>query len=240
MRQHVSRRPHTSTKRAMHQQAEGRRQRQPRVDRAVIVEDTQQATPDLHSRFKKSQGRRGHGHLLDGPLDDRQEPFAAVAPRGLAGGQGRIVAGVLSQLVDDPVGQVHRRIEEEHRLHDPLDHDHPEIAAADVGQLVEEHPGQLLGRQAFIQVGGDDDGRPQEPADGGRVELEVDRPANGDAEPDRAAQRLDVDRQQLRPQRDGLADQPSRGHDAPDEPPDEEQGRSRPNRASSQACKRKR
>ncbi len=35
----------------------------------------------------------------------------------------------------------------------PLDHDDPEVAPADVGQLVEQDPGQLLGGQAVVEVG---------------------------------------------------------------------------------------
>ena len=76
---------------------------------------------DQHPRLEQPERRAAAAGALDGPADDRQEALAAVAPRGLAGGQRRVVAGVLAQLVDHPVGQVDGRVEEEDRLDDPLD-----------------------------------------------------------------------------------------------------------------------
>ena len=67
----------------------------------------------------------------------------------------------------------------------PLEHDHPEIAAADVGQLVKQDPRQLLGRQALVQVGGNDHRRP-EAGRRPRASRAADRPPT---EPRCAAQR---------------------------------------------------
>ena len=198
------------------------------MDGAARVENPDQATADQQSRFKKSERRRRDGHPLDGALDNRQEPLATDAPRGLAGGEGHIVAGVLPQLVDDPVGQVHRRVEEKHGLHHPLDDDHPEIAAADVGQLVQEDPGQLLGRQAVAQVGGKDHDRPHQAADGGRVEIEVDSPAHRNPQSDCALECRDVDRQRIRAKRFGLAHHPARRHHRPEEPRQEQNDEENP------------
>ena len=162
----------------------------------------------------------GRGGVVDGPADDRQEPLAAGVPRGLGGGQRGVVAGVFAELVDDPVGQVDRRVEEEDAPHEPLDGHDPEVAPADVGQLVEQDPVQLLGGQAVVEVGRHHDGRPEQAADGGRGHPRADGPPDRRADPGGPPERLEVDREPARAvgDRQRLADQPAGGHDRPDEP----------------------
>ena len=134
--------------------------------------------------------------MVDRPADDGQEPLAAGPPRGLGRRQRRVVAGILAELVEDPVGDVHGRVEEEDRPQQPLQRHDPEVPPADVGQLVEQDPVELFGGEPVVQVGRHHDGRPEQAADGRRGDLGADGPADGPSGPRRSCtEGLEVDRE---------------------------------------------
>ena len=76
-----------------------------------------------------------------------------------------VVAGKLALDVDQTIGQPYRRVKEEGNLHQPLEQDHPGIAAANVDQFVQQHPRQLARRQGLDQPRRDEHSRPQQSPD---------------------------------------------------------------------------